>query len=466
MSGNRPLARLLLCCAALAAGAADKPPPGDVLREFTPAAQQRIERHLHDLGDEKSGVRREAQQQLATSPILTSSHLVAALQSDDPEIAQRAGELAGGLVEENEKRLAEALTGIVTDSLKGEAAHLVDAFPACVGNDRLRAGWRRAFLATCATNDAPLLVALLDSPLPPLRESALTAGSRLNLPAVTSRRAAFLRDPDESVRFQTATMLLEEGDRAALPTLIDLLDSPTLSIRSRGHSILRSVTGRDSTFVADDPPERRAGAVAGWREWLAGPGKDAPLTAGKAGPGAVTLATPQELERWIAHTPDTKNVWSIRDGVLVCSGKGNGVLISPEPVMNYTLSYEWRWPGQNGDSGLFLGIEALGADSLRAIEVQMLAGAAGDFWRIGYYPGPDGKPLIPNHVPRAAEVADAAENDWNLMEVTLLNGHLDVLVNGKKVNELDGLPAAPTHFGLQVEGTPFEIRRLRAEPLP
>ena len=463
MSGSRLLLAALL--AAATARADDAPSPVEVLRDFSAAASAEISRSIGDLGADASTTRRAAQRRLEESKALTSAHLAAALLSDDPEISQRAGELAEA-AERNEKRLADALAAIASAGLKGHAASVAETLPACDASDRLRIVWRRALLATSTTNDSITIDALLEAPAASARESALTAASQLGLPDVSARLHRALTDGDETVRLQAASLLLDTGDTRALPVAIDLLESGSVAIRSRSHAVLRSVTGRASDFLADDAPALRARAVAGWRTWLAEAGGKPALAAGRAKGGAILLATPDDLKKWVAHTAETKAAWSIRDGVLSCNGRGNGVLISPEPLANYSLTYEWRWTGRPGDSGLFTGIGALGADSLRAIEVQMLAGAAGDFWRIGYYTGADGSPIIPNHVRRLAEAEESPENGWNLMEITLQNGHLDVHVNGRKVNELDGLPDTPTHFGLQLEGSAFEVRRLRADPLP
>lgn len=464
LSGSRLLLAALL--AAATARADDAPSPVDVLRDFSAAASADISRAIDELGADASATRRAAQKRLTESKALTSAHLAGALRSDDPEISQRAEELAANAVEQNEKRLADALATIASGNLKGQAAAVAETLPACDAVDRLRIVWRRAFIATCTTNDGATVGALLASPSASAREAALTAADQLKLPDAPARLHRSLGDADETVRLQAASLLLDAGDVRALPVTIDLLESGSVAIRSRSHAILRAVTGRSSDFLSDDAPALRARAVADWRKWLADADGKPALTAGQARGGAIVLATPEDLEKWVAHTVDTKKAWSIRDGVLACDGRGNGVLISPEPLANYSLTYEWRWTGRPGDSGLFTGIEALGADSLRAIEVQMLAGAAGDFWRIGYYTGADGAPIIPNHVRRLAEAEESPENGWNLMEITLQNGRLDVHVNGRKVNELDGLPSTPTHFGLQLEGTAFEVRRLRADPLP
>ena len=464
MSGSKLLLAALL--AAATARADDAPSPVDVLSDFSAAASGDVLRAIDELGAEAATTRRAAQKRLTESKALTSAHLATALLSDDPEISQRAEELAATAVEQNEKRLADALATIAAGNLKGHAVAVAETLPACDAIDRLRIVWRRAFIATCTTNDGATVDTLLAAPSASAREAALTAVDQLKLPDAPARIHRALADADETVRLQAASLLLDTSDARALPVAIDLLESSSVSIRSRSHAILRSVTGRSSDFLSDDAPALRARAVADWRKWLADADGKPALAAGRAKGGAIVLASSEDLEKWVAHAVDTKKAWSIRDGVLACNGIGNGVLISPEPLANYSLTYEWRWTGRPGDSGLFTGIEALGADSLRAIEVQMLAGAAGDFWRIGYYTGADGTPIIPNHVRRMAEAEEAPDNGWNLMEITLQNGHLDVHVNGRKVNELEGLPSTPTHFGLQLEGTAFEVRRLRADPLP
>ncbi len=59
-----------------------------------------------------------------------------------------------------------------------------------------------------------------------------------------------------------------------------------------------------------------------------------------------------------------EDVWSVRDGVLVCKGKPNGYLFTNEAYQDFTLTFEWRWaPGSEpGNSGVLLRIAGLHAE--------------------------------------------------------------------------------------------------------
>ena len=46
--------------------------------------------------------------------------------------------------------------------------------------------------------------------------------------------------------------------------------------------------------------------------------------------------------------------WVIQDGVLRCTGVGNGYVRTVTPYADYKLTVEWRWPNGRGNSGIML----------------------------------------------------------------------------------------------------------------
>lgn len=466
LNGSRLFSAFLLAASLCRAETTEDSSPLEILKHFSSAATATIPDDIAALGAPQAKTRRMAQRRLSQHPGLTSTWLAAAVRNDDPEISQRAEVLLQAPATANDLRLAEALSVIAAKRIPLPLEQVADLLPVCDGNPRLATLWRRVFLASCTPNAAGTIHSLLSSPSPLARETALLATGQPDFPNAETLQIRALTDPEEAVRLTAITLRLHAGDPRALTPAVDLLESPTPHIRSQAHAALRASTGRSATYLLDDNPQTRAQAVADWRQWLAASEGMPPLRIHSIPRGPLPLATPDDLAQWIARTPDTRGAWNISEGILHCDGRGNGVLISPIPLSNYHLTYEWRWTDKPGDSGLFLGIESPQADSLQAIEVQMFHESAGDFWRIGYFTGDDGRPLIPNHLARTAAPPPAPPNGWNLMEIILQNGHLDVFINGARVNALDGMPTRPTHFGIQLERSPFQIRNLRADPLP
>ena len=95
---------------------------------------------------------------------------------------------------------------------------------------------------------------------------------------------------------------------------------------------------------------------------------------GRAGELAfVELFNGKDLSNWIDvnTSPDT---WSVKDGLLVCTGKPIGVMRSTKMYENFILVVEWRHMEAGGNSGVFLWSDAKpeGNRLPRGMEVQML----------------------------------------------------------------------------------------------
>ena len=89
--------------------------------------------------------------------------------------------------------------------------------------------------------------------------------------------------------------------------------------------------------------------------------------------GFEELFNGKDLTNWIDvnTSPDT---WSVKDGLLVCTGKPIGVMRSTKMYENFILVVEWRHMEAGGNSGVFLWSDAKpeGNRLPRGMEVQML----------------------------------------------------------------------------------------------
>ena len=70
--------------------------------------------------------------------------------------------------------------------------------------------------------------------------------------------------------------------------------------------------------------------------------------------GAVELFNGKNLKGWrhflVKKEVKKTDVWSVKDGVLVCKGEPLGYLQTKEPFESFRLELDWRWaPG--GDQG-------------------------------------------------------------------------------------------------------------------
>ncbi|MCX7818599.1 MAG: DUF1080 domain-containing protein [Kiritimatiellae bacterium] len=196
---------------------------------------------------------------------------------------------------------------------------------------------------------------------------------------------------------------------------------------------------------------------------------------------AQTLA-PFDLDQWDAFLAEPSarkgDVWSVRDGVLVCRGEPMGYLFTKAVYTNLRLRLEWRWaPGSApGNSGVLLRINGEPRPLPRSIEVQLKSGDAGALY--GFHGmalrGPEDRTFRREGHPmggtltgvRKAEAAEKEPGEWNSMEVELRGGILRVMVNGRQVNAAEDCEVVPGPVGLQSEGGEIHFRNVVIEALP
>ena len=105
-----------------------------------------------------------------------------------------------------------------------------------------------------------------------------------------------------------------------------------------------------------------------------------------AGSRTETLFNGRNLTGWKHVLADPavsmEQVWSVRDGVIVCRGEPMGYLFTERNFTNYRMGAEYRWaPGkQPGNSGIFGRINGSPRALPRCLETQLKHGDAGDLY--------------------------------------------------------------------------------------
>ena len=100
--------------------------------------------------------------------------------------------------------------------------------------------------------------------------------------------------------------------------------------------------------------------------------------------GFVSLFNGENLDGWV-NVQCAPETWSVRDGIIVCTGIPTGVLRTEKQYQNYILELEWRHLHPRGNAGLFVHsypITAPGQPFTRSIEVQIMDGNHGDIFAI------------------------------------------------------------------------------------
>ncbi|MES2595753.1 MAG: DUF1080 domain-containing protein [Verrucomicrobiota bacterium] len=196
----------------------------------------------------------------------------------------------------------------------------------------------------------------------------------------------------------------------------------------------------------------------------------------------VPMFQPKSLDGWVNANcaPET---WTIKDGVISCTGKPTGALRTAKQYENFILEAEWRHLSDSGNSGIFIWgtpISAPGVPFLRGIEVQVLDHGYmknakpdkprwftthGDVFPIhGATMEPHGEHNGQRSFP--SEERSKPSPEWNHYRIEANNGKLTLAVNGKVVSGGDNCNYRKGYLALESEGAPVEFRNVRIQELP
>lgn len=188
-----------------------------------------------------------------------------------------------------------------------------------------------------------------------------------------------------------------------------------------------------------------------------------------------------DLDGWshvlVGEGVKREDVWSVKDGVLVCKGKPFGYLFTDASYQDFSLEFDWRWaPGSApesapGNSGVLLRIAGKPATFMpKCVEAQLKSGDAGDVW--GFFGASvggsaeriqeikDHKDLGNFRGVKKFKAAEKAPGEWNHYEIKLSGGNLEIKVNGELVNQASGLEVLSGPIGLQSEGAEIHFRNI------
>jgi hypothetical protein len=210
------------------------------------------------------------------------------------------------------------------------------------------------------------------------------------------------------------------------------------------------------------------------------PSTDSPVAA----PSFVDLFNGRDLTGWV-NVNTAQDTWSVRDGLLVCSGLPIGVMRSAKQYENFILHIEWRHMQPGGNSGVFVWSEGT-VDSRnrlpKGMEVQMLE----QDW-VNQHPLKNGKP---NHIgyisgelfgaggmtaspdnPRGSrsmsrELRCKGAGQWNIYDVVCIDGDVKLAINGKFVNSIRDASVRKGYLCLESEGAEVHFRNIRILELP
>ena len=191
-----------------------------------------------------------------------------------------------------------------------------------------------------------------------------------------------------------------------------------------------------------------------------------------------------DLSGWVNVNTDPAT-WTVRDGLLVCSGHPIGIMRTERQFENFILHIEWRHMEAGGNSGVFAWSEGTVPEGRRlpkGLEVQMLeldwvnlnkekdgtprpiAYVHGELFGAG---GLTATPDNPRGTrSKSLENRCKGKGEWNVYDVVFVDGVVKLSVNGKFVNGISHAAVKKGYLGLESEGAEIHFRNIRIMELP
>jgi hypothetical protein len=188
----------------------------------------------------------------------------------------------------------------------------------------------------------------------------------------------------------------------------------------------------------------------------------------------VPLFNGRDLTGWKRYDTRT-DVWSVQDGMIVCSGKGGGWLGTDRDYADFILRLDYRLaPG--GNSGIYIRAPEKGHISRVGMEIQILDDNAPQYARLDFYQYTGSI----YHVVAPSRRASKPAGQWNALEIEAAGRELRIVLNGKKIVDADldrclkdpdvarehtGLSRTTGRIGLQSHSERVEFRNLRIKEI-
>ncbi len=165
--------------------------------------------------------------------------------------------------------------------------------------------------------------------------------------------------------------------------------------------------------------------------------------------------------------PDT--TWTIVNGVIRCTGKPFGYLMTQQSYANFRLHVEYRWydTAEQMNSGIF--VLKTGPDNFflpKAIETQLKKDNAGDFVLLSQATLNGLENPKHKRVEKIAPSSEKPQGEWNSVDIVVKGNTVEPTVNGVLQNKGKDAYTDAGNICLQSEGGPIEFRNITIEPLP
>jgi hypothetical protein len=192
-------------------------------------------------------------------------------------------------------------------------------------------------------------------------------------------------------------------------------------------------------------------------------------------PGEVSLFNGKDLAGWTAFVPDLAKdkkdqsaPWTVKDGILICSGTPAGYIHTSADYTSFVLKLEWRFSPETkkaGNSGVLLRVQEPHKVWPKSIEAQLQSGSAGDFWCIEEFPMKTDDARRKGRNTKHLHAAENPVGEWNEYEIIVDGPSVTLRVNGDQVNSAAECQVIPGKIALQSEGAEIHFRNIRLSPI-
>ncbi len=174
-----------------------------------------------------------------------------------------------------------------------------------------------------------------------------------------------------------------------------------------------------------------------------------------------SLSPKKDIEEYWIPEAAPREIWSVKDGVIICKGEPNGYIHTKKQYTNYIFKVEWRFKPEgappNANSGVFLNVAEPYKLWPMCIEVQLMNNEAGSIFPLE---GGVVKGANPHLKGKAKPLGE-----WNSYEITVKDGRVLLVFNGEQVNQGSDLEPRRGAVALQSEGWEVHFRNISIEDL-
>jgi hypothetical protein len=200
-------------------------------------------------------------------------------------------------------------------------------------------------------------------------------------------------------------------------------------------------------------------------------------TAGDKDEGWIKLFNGKDFSGWKKfldpkQKASPERIWKVEGDTIFCEGSVYGYLITAKEYENYVLKVQWRWGEKvtsSRNSGVF--VHVTGPDKIwpKAVEAQLMADHAGDFWLVDTFKlkvDPARRdPKVARHYYRMKDHVEKKVGEWNQYEITCKGATIKLVINGQLVNEGSEAEISKGKILLQSEGAEIYFRNVELKHL-